>query len=533
MHTVVKELQDEARDARSTLNVRGAPKRQELMLLIKNLEAALSEVDVIVQKYQGLGRRDRKIWNQLKFATEHLDPVRGKLTVHLTAINVFTDSLSRGNLAQIETVLLELVREVREGRRPPSIVTNDARDEQSVWRELESELAEDGISKEDVAKHKTAIKVFLHSLLSDIPAETMSLDEVASIVESNNGQIDSEPLLQRMTQDSRVSTMGSVDQASFISADSEQYESAVEEFANQDNTRNSAPRISFAQHTRFPNRPKEQPDHEQGIDKRLQYMPTRRTSAGSIYRYRHSLDASIVDLKTAEQAQNAIAQSGSPQNRRMVLIIDPTHSSASKLAHAFLRSLVTSYPIVREHVYTVRSTAWQEHESGGMDSLGLDTLMRELLTRQKIDIPRWEKQMRFAPFQLRDVIEFDHIIYFNSPSFRQVLEDHIDTIATLKEKYGVANRPLARLTRYDLPPSSQIPESMDEFPSNKAVIRNRQKLALEEIFKMVQWRILRFLEQECGLKRTSQGFDKILSRRPSRSSPLSLERHEARSDLPH
>ena len=97
------------------------------MLLIKNLEAALLEVDVIVQKYQGLDRRNKKIWNQLKFATEHLDPVRGKLTVHLTAINVFTDNLSRGILAQIETVLVELAREVREGRRPPSIASNDAR----------------------------------------------------------------------------------------------------------------------------------------------------------------------------------------------------------------------------------------------------------------------------------------------------------------------------------------------------------------------------------------------------------------------
>lgn len=239
------------------------------MLLIKNLEAALSEVDAIVRNYQGLGRRDRRIWNQLKFATEHLDPVRGKLTLHLTAINVFTDSLSRGTLAQIETVLLELAREVRDGRRPPSIVMNDARDEQSVWKELEFELAEDGISKKDVARHKTAIKVFLHGLLSDIPAETMSLDEVASIVESKNGQIDSEPLLQRMTPDSRVSTMGSVDQASVISADSKQYESAVEESTDQVNMRTSAPRVSITQHTRFPNRPKEQPVYGQGIDKRL------------------------------------------------------------------------------------------------------------------------------------------------------------------------------------------------------------------------------------------------------------------------
>ena len=363
---------------------------------------------------------------------------------------------------------------------------------------MESELAEDGISKKDVARHKTAIRVFLHTLLSDIPAETMSLDEVASIVESNNGQIDSEPLLQRMTEDSRVSTMASVDQASLVSAYSEQYESAVEEFADQVIS-NTAPRISFAHNTRFPNRPNEQQDHEQGIDKRLHHMPTRRTSAGSIYRYRHSLDQTIVDLKAVEQTDSAIAQTGSPRNGKMVLIIDPSHSSISKPAYAYLRSLIKSYPIVREHIDTVRSTAWQEHESGGMDSLGLDTLMQELLTPQKIEVPKWEIQLRFAPFQPRDLTEFDHIIHFNSSSFRKTLEGYIHAIATLKDRYGAPPKPLAKLTQIDLPPSSQTPESMGDFSSSKAVIKNRQKLALGEISRMVQLCMLRFLEEECGL----------------------------------
>ena len=122
------------------------------MLLIKNLEEALKELDEIVRKYQGLARRERRIWNQLRLATEDLDVIRSKLTFHVTAINAFTSTLSRGTLAQIETVLLELVSEVRQGRRQPSLASLHETNNDTLWRELESELAGDGISTADVQK---------------------------------------------------------------------------------------------------------------------------------------------------------------------------------------------------------------------------------------------------------------------------------------------------------------------------------------------------------------------------------------------
>jgi len=522
VHTVVKELQDEADNMNSVLNRRGTPRKQELLLLIRNLKSALLEVDIIVQKYQGLARRERRIWNQLKFATEDLGQVRGKLTVHLAAINVFTDSLSRSTLSQIEKVLLELISEVREGRRPPSIVPSDERDENSVWNELELELAEDGISKADVAQHKTAIKVFLQNLLSDVAVEAMSLDEVASLVESSNEHDHTEQVPRCITKDSRVPTMSSTG--------SEQYESAAEELADEDNSTTVAPmpRVSFAPPIILPNRSKDKPDRVQGIDSRLQYL-TRRASAGSIYRYRHSIDASIVDPKATENKHDSTSHSYSPQAPQMILIVDPTHSSVSKLAHALLRSLVITYPIVRAHIDTVRSTAWQEYGTGGTDSLSLDNLIREFLTSREIKVPQWRKQIQFASFRLRDLVEFDHIVYFNSPSFRKVLEEHIETIAALKEAHGTPNKSLARLTGYDLLPSLQIPDFMSEGAMSKEILRNRQRLALEEVFRKVRRFILTFLEQEFGLKKTGQGFEEIPSRRPSRSSPLPLLDHESRS----
>ena len=341
-----------------------------------------------------------------------------------------------------------MASEVRKGQRPASLVPSEEGDEPSGWRELEYELAEDGISKAEISKHKTAIRVFLRGLLGDHPVESMSMEDVVSIVESNEGGGYPQP--GQITKDSRVSTFDSVDSA--------QYETAVEELSEEDTyvPTSSAPRIAFAQH--LPSRSKA--EFNPGIDKRLQSLPKRRSSSSSIFRYRHSIDASTVDPSAIETRTQPTEQPVPSQNGQLVLIIDATHSSISKLAHAYLRSLVKAHPIVKEHIDTVRSTAWQEHNSGDLDSLSVDYLIREVLSGRKIGVPKWERTFRFAPFQLRDVIEFDHIIYFDSPSFRQVLRTHIDTIASLKEKYGAPEKPLARLTQYDMVPPIQVPEAM-------------------------------------------------------------------------
>jgi len=111
------------------------------------------------------------------------------------------------------------------------------------------------------------------------------------------------------------------------------------------------------------------------------------------------------------------------------------------------------------------------------------------------------------------VVEFDHTVYFNPPSFRKVLKEHIETIAALKETHGTPNKSLARLTGYDLLPSLQIPDPMQGLMSKK-VLRNRQRMALEEVFRKVQRLILTFLEQEYGLKKTGRDFEEISSSRP-------------------
>ncbi len=186
-HTVAKELVEEAKDEQSVLNRRGAARTQELLSLVGGLQKALEDFDRIIIKYRGLSRRERRIWDQLRLASEDLSGIRDKLTYHLVAITAFTDSLERGTLARMETVMLELVEEVRQGRRPPTLVSIDHLQDTSGWKELESELAEDGITAADVVEHKAAIRVFLLGRLKDSNADDLSFHDVASAVETGSG----------------------------------------------------------------------------------------------------------------------------------------------------------------------------------------------------------------------------------------------------------------------------------------------------------------------------------------------------------
>ena len=260
----------------------------------------------------------------------------------MTAINTFMESLSRGTLAQMERVLVELVSEIREGRRPPYNASTDDTSDISVWKELESELAEDGISRTDVANHKVAIRVFLQSRLHDSVADNMSLDEVASRVGSSDDKELPGSLTQLMdamsvsSQDSsRDTTISSVGNSSLVTADSQQYYSAVELLKEANpNPHTGGPSISFAASTRFPDLSRHETETVAGIDKRLQQPVHGNTMAGttsSVYRYRHSFDVSYLGPSAIEsnQKQDALENSAVA---KMVLIIDPFHTSRDSLS---------------------------------------------------------------------------------------------------------------------------------------------------------------------------------------------------------
>ena len=109
----------------------------------------------------------------------------------------------------------------------------------------------------------------------------MSLDEVASLVESSNDRDDSKPLMEPMgsinpsfTGLPRIPTTSSMDNASLVTANSEQYEDAVEELPEQVDLEApaSVPRVTFAASMSVSDVSRQVPEDVSGIDKRLQQL---------------------------------------------------------------------------------------------------------------------------------------------------------------------------------------------------------------------------------------------------------------------
>ncbi|PMD29363.1 hypothetical protein L207DRAFT_394586, partial [Hyaloscypha variabilis F] len=98
LHTILHELEDEAKTPTSLLNRRGAERKPELEALLAN----------------GL--------------------------------------------------LDELVRDIREGSKEPTIVSTYEDDDELAWNELERELVGDGITREDVRQYKEEIRNYLRRL---------------------------------------------------------------------------------------------------------------------------------------------------------------------------------------------------------------------------------------------------------------------------------------------------------------------------------------------------------------------------------
>ena len=177
-----------------------------------------------------------------------------------------------------------------------------------------------------MAKYKIAIRVFLQSRLGASATDTMSLDEVASLVESSSDRDDSSPLMERMSAINpsftglpRFPTTSSIDNASLVTANSEQYEDAVEEFPGQAglDAPTSVPRVTFAASAKVSTVSSQVPEDVSGIDKRLQQLAySSNPITPSIYRYRHSLDVSFLDVNSQEIKKSY----------KMILIVDPYHS---------------------------------------------------------------------------------------------------------------------------------------------------------------------------------------------------------------
>lgn len=146
-------------------------------------------------KYRSLMKFEKRKWDRLRFGAEDLNTIRGKLTFHTPAIDLFMSSLSAGSLAKIETAFKELVIEIQAGRRAPTVlsVKDEATESATAWKELEADLIDSRITQKDIDKHKDAIRSYTKTPIPD-DAENADLSpngsRSSSIVDFMNGHPD-------------------------------------------------------------------------------------------------------------------------------------------------------------------------------------------------------------------------------------------------------------------------------------------------------------------------------------------------------
>jgi hypothetical protein len=205
---VLERIENEASKPNSVL-LRTANDRQDLKDILSNSEPTVRELHAIVIRYKSLGASREKNWDRLRLGVKNLDPLRVKLTQHITAITAYLDAVGLGALGRIERDLNAipariqhtidaLAAEIRAGRREGSIMTTYSDDEKDVWKQFRRELIGDGMKSSFVHKYKPLIRKYLKELaergeLEELPLEDETLAQKSLL----NSDLSREGFLER------------------------------------------------------------------------------------------------------------------------------------------------------------------------------------------------------------------------------------------------------------------------------------------------------------------------------------------------
>ena len=152
----------------------------EFKHILGNVQHMLKDLEAMVLKYRSLATLEKRTWDRLRFGLKGLNTIRQKLTYHTAQMELFLGSLTVGALGRIEDLLKDLVLEVRNGRRSPTILSIDLSAEEGAvgWNQLQSDLSEGGIALKDIDRHRDDILEYMSTLTTD--PETQSDDAIMS-----------------------------------------------------------------------------------------------------------------------------------------------------------------------------------------------------------------------------------------------------------------------------------------------------------------------------------------------------------------
>ncbi|MCJ1387118.1 hypothetical protein MMC17_010247 [Xylographa soralifera] len=191
LHSAFKRMEIEIADPNSLLNREGASRKDELDQIISNSTQVLCELEEIVKRYSKLSRVEKPFW-RLRYAAENADAIRGRLSFQISTISLFYDSLQIPALARMERSLDQVLSARGTLHRTPSILSAVELQDVLPWQELEKELLDSGVSKEDLILNMAEIKALLTAKLlegQDVALTTNGNDQLtldASSIRAQN-----------------------------------------------------------------------------------------------------------------------------------------------------------------------------------------------------------------------------------------------------------------------------------------------------------------------------------------------------------
>jgi hypothetical protein len=178
IHIVLSGLESQVADPSSLLRQICGDRNPEWMQLRTNLEATLEELEDLVQRYRKMGR---KAWLRVQLGLKDLNNLRGKLTIHLAAINALFGSASLSSLGRLEQqigrlepviamiaqMVLEFVKEEKAGIKAPTVLSAQEIPDGPEWNRLEMELVIGGVAREEIERNSEKIKELVDWIVSD------------------------------------------------------------------------------------------------------------------------------------------------------------------------------------------------------------------------------------------------------------------------------------------------------------------------------------------------------------------------------
>jgi hypothetical protein len=184
LHINLKNLADEVGNPKSILNRRGAAMQDEFTHILENTQTSLKDLEEMVLKYRSLGTMERRTWDRLRFRLKDLNTIRQKLAYHTAQIKLFLNNLMIDSLGRIESLLEDFVKEIRSGKRAPTLLSIEQGGEEAAvgWKQLENDLSEGGIPFKDIERHREDIEEYLAKLTMNL-----QLKSISSTTESDTG----------------------------------------------------------------------------------------------------------------------------------------------------------------------------------------------------------------------------------------------------------------------------------------------------------------------------------------------------------